>query len=83
MIIFERSADGFTRHGDIDFTVGLFQWQRHDGALDGGWAIEPVSDLLARMQRGGPYKYQSYRILPAESRSLDIKPTCAGCGAIA
>jgi hypothetical protein len=35
------------------------------------------------MQRGGPYKYQSYRILPAEPPSLDIKPTCAGCGAIA
>jgi hypothetical protein len=83
MITFERGADGFTQHGDIDFTFGFFQWQRNDGAWDGGWAIEPVSELIARMQRGGPYKYQSYRILPAEPQPLDIKPTCAGCGAIA
>lgn len=83
MIIFQRSADVFTQHGDIGFTFGLFQWQRADGAWDGGWAIEPVSDLIARMQRGGPYKYSAYRILPAEMPPLDIKPTCAGCGVIA
>jgi hypothetical protein len=82
MITFERNANGFTQSGDVDFDFGLFQWQRHDGRWDGGWAIEPVSDLIARMQRGGPYKYQSYRILPAEMPPLEIKPTCAGCGAI-
>jgi hypothetical protein len=50
--------------------------------LEGGWALEPISDLLERMKRSGPYKYEQYRILPVGKPVLDIKPTCAGCGAL-
>jgi len=42
--------------------------------------VEPIADLLARMELGGPYRYEQYRILPAEPPELVIKPTCYGCG---
>src|SRR5205809_2159610 len=60
-----------------------FQWQREDGSWDGGWVIEPVPDLLARMNRGGPYKYTRYRITEASKPELVILPTCVGCGMLA
>jgi hypothetical protein len=83
-ITFARQADGsFSRDGEITSTHGRFQWLRNDGSWDGGWAKEPVSVLLERMSLSGPYKYDQYRILPAEMLPLEIKPTCAGCGAIA
>jgi hypothetical protein len=58
---------------------GIFQW-RQDGKWYGCGATEPLEDLLARMTRSGPYRHEQYRILPAETRELVIKPTCFGCG---
>lgn len=83
MITFQRNDDTFTQQGELDCDFGVFQWLRTDGTWDGGWTVEPVSDLLIRMQSAGPYKYSAYRILPATKPSLVIKPTCAGCGTIA
>jgi hypothetical protein len=83
-IIFTKLEDGtFEQEGECLGTHGFFQWKRQDGLWDGGWTVEPLADLLARMSQSGPYKYSAYRILPAEKRDLVIKPTCAGCGSIA
>lgn len=62
---------------------GRFQWLRDNGRWDGEWTTEPVTELIARMKRSGPYRYAAYRILPATKAELVIRPTCAGCGAIA
>jgi hypothetical protein len=83
-ITFTKNADGkFSQEGEIGTDVGRFQWLTGSGKWDGGWAIEPVADLLARMNLGGPYKYSAYRILEAEKPELVMKPTCYGCGTIA
>jgi hypothetical protein len=78
-ILFTKSGDGFDRDGEVTSKHGIFQWLR-DGMWCGCGATEPVEDLLARMTRSGPYRHEQYRILPAETRELVIKPTCYGCG---
>ena len=84
MILFSRQEDGsYKQAGECQTIHGRFQWLRDDGTWDGGWCIEELSTLLARMNRGGPYKYDQYRTLEAEKPELVIKPTCAGCGVIA
>jgi len=82
-ITFTRTEDGIKQGGSINTDYWRFQWLRDDGSWDGGWAVEPITDLLARMNLGGPYKYSAYRILEAETPALVIKPTCHGCGMIA
>ena len=82
-IIFTKQDGTFKQEGECLGTHGLFQWKRQDGLWDGGWTVEPLADLLARMSQRGPYRYSAYRILPAERRDLVIKPSCAGCGSIA
>jgi hypothetical protein len=78
---FTRQQDGtFQQTGSITTRAGRFQWLKDDGKWDGGWKVEPLEDLLARMDHSGPYKYQEYRIMAAEIPPLVIKPTCAGCG---
>ena len=82
--LFERQSDGtYQESGECRTLHGRFQWLRDDGRWEGGWSIEPIADLLARMNQTGPYKYSAYRILPAEEPELVIKPTCASCGVIA
>jgi hypothetical protein len=84
IITFTRRHDGaYKQDGECSTPHGRFQWQRPDGRWDGGWEIEPVLDLIARMNLGGPYKYEHYRITPATKTELVIKPTCYGCGMIA
>jgi hypothetical protein len=78
-ILFTKSGDGFDRNGEVTSKHGIFQW-RQDGTWCGCGATEPIEDLLTRMTRSGPYRYEQYRILPAETRELTIKPTCHGCG---
>jgi hypothetical protein len=78
-ILFTKHADGFVREGEVSSKYGIFAW-----LLDGMWcgcgATEPVEDLLARMTLSGPYRYEQYRILPAATKELVIRPTCHGCG---
>jgi hypothetical protein len=84
MIVFTKQTDGtFAQSGDVNTEHGRFQWQNDKGVWDGGWAVEPIADLLDRMMLHGPYKYDVYRILPATKPELIINPTCAGCGVIA
>ncbi len=79
-IIFMRRPDGsFLRAGELSTTHGRFQWF-DEGRWTGGWAIEPLEDLLARMTRNGPYKYGQYRIVPATKPPLSIEPCCGSCG---
>ena len=80
MISFTKQEDGsFTQLGECNTPHGRFQWQRDDGKWE-GWSIEPLPDLMARMNRAGPYKFQEYRILPVEKKELVIKPTCTAAG---
>jgi hypothetical protein len=83
MVTFHRTASGFTQDGEPDSDTGFLEWLRDDGTWDGGWVAEPVVDLIARMQRSGPYKYSTYRILAADKVPLEIKSTCFSCGMIA
>jgi hypothetical protein len=78
-ILYTKHGDGFVREGEVSSKYGIFEWLR-DGMWCGCGAIEPLEDLLARMTRSGPYRYEQYRILPSEARELVIKPTCYGCG---
>jgi hypothetical protein len=83
MIVFGRQEDGsYKQTGECGTLHGRFEWQR-DGKWEGGWSIEDLPTLLARMGHSGPYKYQQYRVPEAEKPELVIKPTCAGCGVIA
>ena len=83
MIVFERQRDGsYSQTGDCGTLQGRLQWLRDDGKWDGGWSMEDLPKLLARMDHG-LHKYQQYRIIEAEKPELVIKPTCAGCGVIA
>ncbi|PYV68250.1 MAG: hypothetical protein DMG96_37000 [Acidobacteria bacterium] len=52
-ITFTRTEDGIKQGGSINTDYGRFQWLRDDGSWDGGWAVEPITDLLARMNLGG------------------------------
>jgi hypothetical protein len=78
-IVFTKHTDGFVRDGEVTSKYGIFEWLREDMWCGCG-AAEPLEDLLARMTRGGPYRHDQYRIRPAETRELAIKPTCHGCG---
>ncbi|MDP9160715.1 MAG: hypothetical protein M3O09_10885 [Acidobacteriota bacterium] len=81
MIVFSRNESGtYTQSGEVTTSTGKLEWLVDDGKWDGGWRIEPVAALIERMN-AGPYKYLQYRILEAEKPTLDIKSTCAGCGA--
>jgi hypothetical protein len=84
MITFTRTQDGtYAQSGDLATDVGRFQWLNDSGKWNGGWTVAPVTDLIAHMSRGGPYRYSSYRIIEATNPELIIKPTCASCGVIA
>lgn len=82
VVTFTRTEDGFAQSGEPTFEFGRFQFLK-DGKWDGGWCIEPVADLVKRMQHAGPYVYDSYRIIEDKKPELVINPTCAGCGSIA
>lgn len=84
MITYSSTSLGaYQAEGQCTSTHGRFYWQRQDGTWDGGWAVEPLEDLLARMGHSGPYKYPAYQIVEAEPPQIVIKPTCFGCGMIA
>ena len=79
MILFTKQTDGsFAQSGAISTKYGQFQW--FDGQhWQGGWAVEPIKDLMERMQLSGPYRYTQYRILPAKKPALPIYPRCPKC----
>jgi hypothetical protein len=78
-IVFTKQTDGFVRDGDVTSKYAIFEWLQ-DGTWCGCGGTEPLEDLLARMTRSGPYRYEQYRILPTGTRELVIRPTCHGCG---
>ena len=67
--------------GECTTTHARLYWQRTDGTWDGGWAVEPLEDLLARMRHIGPYKYPAYRIVEAEKPPApEPGRVCENCG---
>src|SRR5215469_856458 len=80
-VVFTKQSDGrYQQQGQCSGTHGRFQWLREDRTWDGGWKIEPVAELLARMTLGGPYKYVQFRILCAKKPEIIIHPCCSSCG---
>jgi hypothetical protein len=60
MMTFTRLPEGtYSRSGSVQSELGRLQFQDADGRWWGGWLIEPVSALMARI--GG--RYSAYRIL--------------------
>jgi hypothetical protein len=79
-ILFTKTNEGFNQTGEASFENGIFQWSK-DGVWCGTGAVEPIKDLIARMQHDlSFYKYESYRIIEAPKARLVIIPCCSTCG---